>query len=34
MTYTPLKFEIQLANFVKFLKCQIFEPIEKYYFQK
>ena len=27
------KFEIQWASFVKFSRCQIFERIEKYYFQ-
>ena len=31
MTYTPLKFEMQWASFVKFSRCQIFGPIEKYY---
>ena len=31
---TPLKFEIQWANLVKFSRCQIFGPVEKYYFQK
>ena len=29
-----IKFEIQWASFVKFSRCQIFGPIEKYYFQK
>ena len=33
MTQTPLKFEIQWASFVKFSRCQIFGPIEKYYFR-